>query len=80
MNCEIHTGPNALANVSNLHVMCAIKNCDFFEWAVPETGRHLGVKKSIMLDDNGNVHVPTEPGLGLEVDWDYIDNHTIASL
>jgi L-alanine-DL-glutamate epimerase-like enolase superfamily enzyme len=80
MNCEIHTGPNALANVANLHVMCSIKNCAFFEWAVPETGRFLGVKKSIRLDDEGNVHVPAGPGLGIDIDWEYIDSHTIASL
>ena len=29
------------------------------------------------LDDEGYVHVPERPGLGYELIWDYIDEHTI---
>ena len=31
MNCEVHDGYNALGNVANLHVVMAIRNCDWFE-------------------------------------------------
>ncbi|MFC1979217.1 enolase C-terminal domain-like protein [Chloroflexota bacterium] len=81
MNCEIHFCSNPLANAANLHVMCSIKNCSFFEWVVPDGGRYqFGLKEGIKLDDEGYVHVPEGPGLGLEVDWEYVDNHTIATL
>jgi len=80
MKCEIHYNPNPLANAANLHVMCSIKNCDFFEWVVPEWLWDFGVKENIKLDDEGYVHVPEGPGLGLEVDWEYVDRHTIATL
>jgi L-alanine-DL-glutamate epimerase-like enolase superfamily enzyme len=79
MKCEIHCNPNPLANAANLHVICSIKNCDFYEWMVPESVWNFGVKETIKLDNQGYVHVPKGPGLGLEVDWEYIDSHTTAS-
>ena len=36
MRCEIHTNFNPLMNAANLHVTCSIKNCEFYEWWVPE--------------------------------------------
>ena len=80
MNCEIHLNSNSLAQAANLHVMCSISNCDFFEWAVPEWLWVYGVKESIKLDGEGFVHVPDGAGLGIEVDKEYIDSHTIATL
>lgn len=80
MKCEVHCNPNPLANAANLHVICSIKNCDFYEWMVPEGIWDFGVRESIKLDDEGYVHVPKAPGLGLEIDWEYIDSHTIATL
>jgi len=80
MNCEIHLNMNPLAQAANLHVMCSMKNCDFFEWALPEWLWEYGVKENIRLDDEGFVHVPEGPGLGLDVDKEYINSHTIADL
>ena len=40
----------------------------------------FGVKEGIKIDNEGYAHVPKGPGLGLEVDWEYIDGHTIATL
>ena len=80
MNCEIHLNSNPLAQAANLHVMCSMKNCDFFEWAVPEWLWVYGVKEDIKLDEEGYVHAPKSAGLGLEVDREYIDSHTVATL
>ncbi|MCX6013300.1 MAG: mandelate racemase, partial [Chloroflexi bacterium] len=49
MNCEIHYNPNPLANAANLHVMCSIKNSEYYEWAVPEWIWTFGTKKNIVL-------------------------------
>ena len=80
INCEIHCCPNPWMNAANLHVMCSIKNCDFYEWMVPEGIWDFGVKEAIKFDDEGFVHVPKKPGLGLEINWEYIDSHTIQTL
>ncbi|MDP6180159.1 MAG: enolase C-terminal domain-like protein [Desulfatiglandales bacterium] len=82
LNFEITTSANPIANVANLHVSCAIKNCEFFEWWVPtkQLWDFGVVKESLNVDNQGNVHAPQGPGLGLELDWDYIDDHTVAKL
>ena len=80
MRCEIHCNPNALANAANLHVTCSIKNCEFYEWMVPAHLWDFGLRESIQLDADGYAHVPQKPGLGLEVDWDFIKSQTVATL
>jgi L-alanine-DL-glutamate epimerase-like enolase superfamily enzyme len=47
---------------------------------VPEWIWDFGVKETIKLDDEGYVHVPKGPGLGMEPDWEYIDACTIQTL
>jgi len=79
MDFEIHVGMNPLAKAAVLHVICSISNCTYFEWLVPDRPFY-GVKKGIKLDDEGYAHVPQEPGLGLEIDQEYLDSHTITTL
>ena len=80
MNCEVHTAMMSLMDVANLHVICAKKNCQFFEYAGPFDGIGFGLKDAIRLDDDGNVHVPQGPGLGVELDWDILDDQTVCKL
>lgn len=82
LNYEMTTTANPIGNTANLHVSCAMKNCQLFEWWVPETQLwDFGVvKKSLRLNDRGYVPVPQEPGLGMELDPDYIRAHSIATL
>ena len=42
---------------------------------VPYEYFNFGLKESITVE-NGFAHLPTNPGLGLELDWDLIDNST----
>jgi L-alanine-DL-glutamate epimerase-like enolase superfamily enzyme len=39
----------------------------------------FGTTTSINIQD-GMVQAPTGPGLGIEYDWDFIENHTVATL
>lgn len=80
IKCEIHGNTNPLMNAANLHVICSIKNCDFYESIMAEEITEFGVKEGIKIDHEGYAHVPKGPGLGMEVDWEYIDGHTIATL
>jgi L-alanine-DL-glutamate epimerase-like enolase superfamily enzyme len=78
--CEIHDGYNAMNNVANLHVAMAIDNCDWFE-VLPfnRTGdytlEHLsyGLAGFPVIDSHGDIHAPTGPGLGVDVDWELIN-------
>jgi L-alanine-DL-glutamate epimerase-like enolase superfamily enzyme len=76
MKCEIHHGGNSLNNVANLHVMMAMKNCDYYEF-FPSTGANMyGLVKDIEVDSQGYVHAPGKPGLGYEIDWELVKRET----
>ena len=80
MNYEVHHGGNSLNNFANLHVIMAIKNCEFFEVLLPDAAQKYGLLQDIEVDGDGLVHAPTEPGLGAEIDFDLIEKKKIAVL
>ena len=80
LNCEVQTTTNALLDMANLHVTCAIRNCEYFEILIPQEPFSFGVRNPIGIDAEGFVHVSEAPGLGAELDWDALDNHTIAEV
>lgn len=73
---ELHHGATPLMDVANLHCAVAMRNCDYFEVLVPEESYRYGLKRYVEVDAGGNVHAPSGPGLGVEIDWDYVDDHT----
>jgi L-alanine-DL-glutamate epimerase-like enolase superfamily enzyme len=75
--CEIHTTTLALMEVANLHVACAIANCEYAEVLVPAETFAFGVKQPLTVDANGDMVLPPGAGLGVELDWDAIDNATV---
>ncbi len=80
MNVEVHHGGNSLNNVANLHVIMAIKNCEFFEVLLPAEAQKYGLVEDIAVDANGLVHAPTGPGLGASIDFDLIERRKTAVL
>lgn len=80
LNFEVHHGGNSLNNVANLHVIMAIKNCEFFEVLLPDEGHKYGLAEEITVGKDGLVHAPMKPGLGAEIDFDLIKAKTVAVL
>lgn len=80
MKCEPHSYGNVLEQAAHLHVMLAIRNCDFFELPVPEGTYDQCMKDVIRIDREGFVHAPSKPGLGYEIDWEKIDEITAEVL
>ncbi len=80
LNCEIGTAGNPLMNAANLHVMLAVRNCDFFECLLPEKSEQFGLTGYIEPNERGVIVAPDRPGLGFEIDWDWIEHHQVASL
>jgi L-alanine-DL-glutamate epimerase-like enolase superfamily enzyme len=77
---EIHGTLTSLLDVANLHVSAAIRNSRFVEvfW---EPDYRFGLKgEPLVPDADGQVPVPTAPGLGVDIDWDWVDDHTIEEL
>ena len=67
MKCEIH-GPG----IPNLQVIGGIKNCDYYEDFIGLHSQYMsfGIKNWPTIDKDGYVHIPTLPGLGMEIDWE----------
>jgi len=79
MQCELHSGAHGfpICNVANLHVECASKNCEFHELRWPDVVR-FGLKEYPVLDNEGYLHVPQKPGLGVEIDWESLDKPVMS--
>jgi len=74
-NLEIHTANTPLLDVANLHVACSAHNTSLMEVHHPIF--RFGLKKHPFdVGSDGHVHLPAGIGLGVELDWDWIENHT----
>lgn len=80
LNCEVHTTTNALLDMANLHVSCAIRNCEYFEVLIPQKPFAFGVLNPIRIDEKGFVTPPSKPGLGVELDWDALKHYRVAEV
>ena len=79
MNCEIHTSIFHPAELVNLHCAAAVKNCDFFELLYPVENFAFGLKGSLPVKD-GYATPPDKPGLGMEIDWDVVEDCTLSQV
>lgn len=76
LDLEIHTAATPLLDVANLHVACASANCGMVEHHHPVF--RWGLKGDpLAIDGQGCQRLPTGPGLGVEIDWDHMENHTL---
>jgi L-alanine-DL-glutamate epimerase-like enolase superfamily enzyme len=80
MNYEIHHGGNSLNNVANLHVIMAIRNCEFFEVLLPAGAQKYGLAQDVEVDRQGRVHAFDGPGLGAAIDFALIARKKTAVL
>nr|WP_246310228.1 enolase C-terminal domain-like protein [Halobaculum halophilum] len=79
---ELHVGGPA-----HLHCMSAIRNTNYYEHGlVHPAGIEWMSAQGFLespehIDDDGTVPIPDGPGLGVEVDWDFVDerltNHEV---
>ena len=75
LNLEIHTAATPLLDVANLHVACSTANCQYLESHQPLFRFGL-LGKPLDIDAEGYLKMPAGPGLGVELDWDWLENHT----
>ena len=76
MQCELHTTVFHPLDLVNLHCTAAIKNSEFFELLLPTSYYDFGLAEPIKIED-GHALLPEGPGLGIDLDWDLIDNCTV---
>nr|WP_319490005.1 enolase C-terminal domain-like protein [uncultured Caproiciproducens sp.] len=78
MRCEIHTTTMNFMDLVNLHVSCAIRNCEYFEYFVPEDDFKFPMSGLLPIDQNGMITVPKSPGIGAELDWELIERCCVS--
>ena len=79
MHLEVHGG-----GVGNLHVLGSMVSPGlyyergllhpFIDWDVPPPWLNKAVDP---MDEEGFVHISPEPGLGYDINWDYINSHKV---
>jgi L-alanine-DL-glutamate epimerase-like enolase superfamily enzyme len=76
IRCEPHTHGSVISQHANLHGICAIPSCQFFEIPVPLGLLDVLTTTIIRPDDAGYVSAPQGPGLGVELDMDQVSELT----
>lgn len=78
LDVEIHgAGP------AQRHVMASVRNANYYELGLvhpkapaSEHGCYINYSDALdAIDENGCVPTPTGPGLGVEIDWDWVNAH-----
>jgi L-alanine-DL-glutamate epimerase-like enolase superfamily enzyme len=80
MNCEIGLAGNSLLNAANLHVIMSVTNCDYYEYWMPLAAHQWGVVDDIELNERGTIDAPMKPGLGFDLDEEWIAAHKVTTL
>jgi L-alanine-DL-glutamate epimerase-like enolase superfamily enzyme len=79
MQCELHTAIFHPLELVNLHCCAAIANCEYFEVLLPLEHFNFGLESPIQIE-SGHAVLPQGPGLGVKLDWDFIENCTVEVL
>ena len=72
---EVHGIGQPLLDIANLHVSLSMTNGRWSE-TFPEIYSRGVKNRPLGIDAEGYKHLPTGPGLGVELDWDWIDSVT----
>ena len=77
MNCEMHTTTMNYMDMATLHVACAVRNSEWFEYFVPEDNFRLPMQGNLPIQ-NGIITVSDRPGVGVELDWELIQRKCVS--
>jgi len=77
LKTELQSYGYPLSQAANLHVMLGVPGCSYFEHPVPIEHYEYGCANPIRIDAHGCVAAPNGPGLGLDLDWNKIEDDAI---
>lgn len=79
LRVELQSWGYTLIQAANLHFGLAYEHTGYFEFPVPPDPYEYGVLNPFRVQPDGYVDAPTEPGLGVAVDWERMQAATLAS-
>ena len=76
LDLELQSWGYSLTQAANLHLMLSLPNSQFFEQPVPYPSHEACCLTPIRTVD-GQVQAPSGAGLGIEMDWQAVQDHSI---
>jgi L-alanine-DL-glutamate epimerase-like enolase superfamily enzyme len=74
VKCEFHAYGPEPNSVTGLHVALAQRGLSHYEVCVPTLDTQIpGIDVPTRLNQAGRIAAPTRHGMGLEIDWDYLE-------
>ena len=75
-----HDGKSGVGMITNLHMQCAAPNSGFIEYMYDPgywdpSGFQAGFAELYPIDQEGYMHAPTVPGLGIQWDPEFFRKH-----
>jgi D-galactarolactone cycloisomerase len=70
-----HTFSDALTVAASLHLVAASANAPLIEYDYTYNPIQTGLVKSPLVPRDSMIELPKEPGLGVEIDWDFVAGH-----
>ena len=67
-----HTFNDIITVAANLHLVAASPHPAMFEWDITHNDLMTGLADLTLELDGGRVRPPQGPGLGIEIDWDFV--------
>jgi L-alanine-DL-glutamate epimerase-like enolase superfamily enzyme len=79
-----HHGKSGVGMMINLHMQCAAPNTGFIEYMYDPgywdpSGFQAGFAELYPIDDEGFMHAPSRPGLGIVWDPEFLKRHSLAA-
>lgn len=78
--CVPHMGGTGVGMAAHLQLACSMPNCPYFEYFYQPSKFPISYFQGILteplvIDENGDLHVPQKPGLGVELNEDWIKKY-----
>jgi L-alanine-DL-glutamate epimerase-like enolase superfamily enzyme len=77
--CVPHSWKSGIIKAASLHVNAVLPDAWFQEYCVAETPLNLRLTRQTFPLKDGYVEVPTEPGLGVELDPDVLERFAVGT-
>jgi L-rhamnonate dehydratase len=75
--CVNHSYKTGINIAASLHFVAALPNTHYFEYCVEQGALRKSLTKQTFPIVNGDISVPEEPGLGIELDEDIVDRYRV---
>lgn len=70
-----HTFNDIITVAANLNLVAASPHVAMFEWDITHNALMTQLSDLTLELDGGRVHPPDGPGLGIEIDWEFVQAH-----